>query len=267
MIYLYLALLLVPAGAIFVWGKLVSRFSVKTWIVYRNTGIIGGPVHEMAHAIACLLFGLRIRKLALFAPDAITGQLGYVEFSYSPFSLRNSIGLLIQGIAPLLVGGAFAVLSLGTSSEQSLPNQGLVPLVVWIATVATGSVTAIVDLGTDSLQGFALALLVLVVSMHAIPSTADIALGLKGFTIISVAFGGLIFLLQMIPFQGEGVAMEFIIEAAGLVARYLEICMWHALKGAVTVVTLSVVASVVLILIPACFFQLKSFWEGARGHV
>ncbi|EJS3802564.1 hypothetical protein OE494_29450 [Pseudomonas aeruginosa] len=39
-----------------------------------------------------------------------------------------------------------------------------------IATVATGSVTAIVDLGTDSLQGFALALLVLVVSMHAIPS-------------------------------------------------------------------------------------------------
>lgn len=141
------------------------------------------------------------------------------------------------------------------------------PLVVWIATVATGSVTAIVDLGTDSLQGFALALLVLVVSMHAIPSTADIALGLKGFTIISVAFGGLIFLLQMIPFQGEGVAMEFIIEAAGLVARYLEIGMWHALKGAVTVVTLSVVASVVLILIPACFFQLKSFWEGARGHV
>lgn len=71
MIYLYLALLLVPAGAIFVWGKLVSQFSVKTWIVYRNTGIIGGPVHEMAHAIACLLFGLRIRKLALFAPESI----------------------------------------------------------------------------------------------------------------------------------------------------------------------------------------------------
>lgn len=39
MIYLYLALLIVPAGAIFVWGKLVSQFSVKTWIVYRNTGI------------------------------------------------------------------------------------------------------------------------------------------------------------------------------------------------------------------------------------
>lgn len=70
-------------------------------IYLRNTGIIGGPVHEMAHAITCLLFGLRIRNLALFAPDAITGQLSYVEFSYSPFSLRNSIGLLIQGIAPV----------------------------------------------------------------------------------------------------------------------------------------------------------------------
>ncbi len=236
MIYLYLALLLVPAGAIFVWGRLVSQFSAKTWIIYRNTGIIGGPVHELAHAIACLLFGLRIRKLALFAPDAITGQLGYVEFSYSPFSLRNSIGLLVQGIAPLLAGGAIAV-------------------------------TAIVDLGTGSLQGFALALLVLVISMHAIPSTADIALGLKGFAIIAVAFGGLVFLLQMIPFQGEGVAMAFIIKAADFVARYLEIGMWHALNGAVTVVTLSVVASVVLILLPAFFFHLKSFWDGARGHV
>ena len=103
--------------------------------------------------------------------------------------------------------------------------------------------------------------------MHAIPSTADIALGLKGFAIIAAAFGGLVFLLQMIPFQGEGVAMAFIIKAADLVERYLEIGMWHALSGAVTVVTLSIVASVVLILLPAFFFHLKSFWDGARGHV
>lgn len=265
MIYLYLALLLVPAGAIFVWGKLVSQFSAKTWIIYRNTGVIGGPVHEMAHAIACLLFGLRIRKLALFAPDAITGQLGYVEFSYSPFSLRNSIGLLVQGIAPLLAGGVIAVLCLGTY-ENRLPDQELVSLVVWICDVATGSVTAIVDLGTGSLQGFALASLLLIISMHSIPSTADIALGLKGFAIIAVAFGGLVFLLQMIPFEGEGVAMGFIIKAADLMASYLEIGMWHALSGAVTVVTLSVIACILLILLPAVFFHIKSFWDGARGH-
>ncbi|WP_432780616.1 hypothetical protein QZH44_30395 (plasmid) [Pseudomonas corrugata] len=267
MIYLYLALLLIPAGAIFVWGRLVSQFSAKTWIIYRTTGIIGGPVHEMSHATACLLFGLRIRKIALYAPDAITGQLGYVEFSYSPFSLRNSIGLLVQGIAPLLAGGAFAVLSLGTAYEQSLPDLGLVPLVVWIGTMASGAVTSIVDLGTGSLQGFALALLVLVVTMHAIPSTADIALGLKGLAIIAITFGGFIFLLQMIPSQGEGVAMALITKAADWVVRNLEIGMWHALQGAVTVVTLSVLASVIFILLPAFFSHLKSFWDGARGQI
>lgn len=267
MIYLYLALLIVPAGAIFIWGKLVSQFSVKTWIVYRNTGIIGGPVHEIAHAIACLLFGLRIRKLALYAPNAITGQLGYVEFSYNPFSLRHSLGLLVQGIAPLLAGGAIAVITLGTSLEQSLPDQGLVPLVLWIGDVATGSVTAIIDLATGSVPGFGLAILVLVISMHSIPSPADIALGLKGFAIISVAFGGVVLLLQMIPFQGEGVAMKLITKATDYVAHYLEIGMWHALHGAVAVVTLSVIASALLILLPAFFFHLKSFWNGARGQV
>lgn len=61
--------------------------------------------------------------------------------------------------------------------------------------------------------------------------------------------------------------MAFIIKAADLGTRYLEIGMWHALNGAVTVVTLSVVASLVLILLPAFFFRLKSFWDGARGHI
>lgn len=267
MIYLFLALLIVPAGAIFVWGRLVSRFSAKTWIVYRSTGIIGGPVHEMSHAIACVLFGLRIRKLALFAPDAITGQLGYVEFSYSPFSLRNSIGLLVQGVAPLLAGSAIAVLSLGTAYEHSFPDQGMVPLLGWIGAVATGAIASVVHLGTDSLQGFALALLVLSISIHSIPSTADIALGLKGFAIVTIGFGGLIVLLQMIPFHGEGVAMTYIRGAADLAARYLEIGMWHALSGAVTVVSLSVLASAVFILLPAFIFRLKSFWDGARGRV
>ncbi|CAM3405510.1 hypothetical protein SAMN04490207_0087 [Pseudomonas gessardii] len=133
--------------------------------------------------------------------------------------------------------------------------------------MATGTIASVVHLGTSSLQGFAIALLVMIISMHAIPSTADIALGLKGFAIVTIGFGGLVVLLQMIPFQGEGVAMKYIIRSADLVARYLEIGMWHALNGAVTVVTLSVCGSVVLILLPAIFFHLKSFWDGARGHV
>lgn len=133
--------------------------------------------------------------------------------------------------------------------------------------MATGTIASAVHLGSNSLQGFALALLVLIISMHAIPSTADIALGLKGFVIIAVGFGGLVLLVQMIPFQGEGVAMKFIITSADFVTRYIEIGMWHALSGAVTVVSLSVVASVVFILSPAFIFRLKSFWDGARGRI
>ncbi|WP_137887730.1 hypothetical protein, partial [Pseudomonas sp. 2FE] len=240
MISLYLALLLIPAGAIFLWGRLVSRFSVKTWSVYRNTGIIGSPVHELAHAAACLLFGLRIRKLALFAPDAITGRLGYVDFSYNPFSMRNTIGLVVQGIAPLLAGGAIAVLTLGTANEHGIPDQGIWPLAVWICSVAAGSVSALLEMGGESWAGFGIALLVLIICMHSIPSTADIAVGLRGFAIMAVIFGGVVFLLQMIPGTGEGAVMEFVTNSADEVAYYLERGMWHALNGAVTVVALSV---------------------------
>lgn len=263
MIYLYLALLLVPAGAIFVWGKLVSQFSVRTWAVYKSTGLIGGPVHELAHAIACVIFGLRIRKLALYSPDAISGRLGYVEFSYSPFSLRNSIGLVVQGIAPLLAGGAIAVLVLGTTFEQQLPDQGLLSLVGWIGSIAVGAVTSLVEIGLSSLQGFLLAVLVLVVCMHAIPSTADIKVGLKGLAILALGFAGLIFLLQMAKIDGD--AMALVTNGMDAVSHYLELGMWHALYGAVLVVAISVVANIVLIIIPASLFRVKAFWDGARG--
>ncbi|WP_171011878.1 hypothetical protein, partial [Pseudomonas sp. 2FE] len=64
-----------------------------------------------------------------------------------------------------------------------------------------------------------------------------------------------------------GAVMEFVTNSADEVAYYLERGMWHALNGAVTVVALSVVANILLILIPAGIFYLKSYWDGARGNV
>lgn len=267
MITLYLALLFVPISAIFVWGRLVSRLSTHAWAIYKYTGIIGTPVHELAHVVACLLFRLRIRRIALFAPDAIKGRLGYVEFSHNPFSALHAVGLLVQGVAPLLAGGAIAILGLGMADRIWVPDQGALPLLAWIADFAWATVAALLALAGESLGGAALAILLLVVCMHAIPSVADVAVAMRGFIIIALLVAALVLVAQIAPPADEVVLMgqvELAFRAAG---RLFEMGMWYALAGAVAVVSLSVLASIVLILIPAGIIYLKAFWDGARGRL
>lgn len=267
MISLYLALLLIPALAIWAWNKAVSQFTMRSWGVYKTTGIIGSPIHELSHAIGCILFGLRIKRVVLYAPDAITGQLGHVLFTYNPFSVRNTIGLVVQGVAPLLAGGAIAVLTLSTANKHGIPDQGVWALMIWVWAVAGGAISALIELGSASWSGLVMALLVLIVCMHSIPSTSDIAVGFKGFAIITFIFGGLVFVLQVIPGKGEGIIMRSITRGADSVSIYLEQGMWHVLNAAITVVTLSLLASLFFILIPAGISCVKSFWDGAHGKV
>jgi hypothetical protein len=109
-----LALVLGPLTAVAICLRLVERalssrlLTRLGWGGVWLTGWLGVPIHELSHAAACVLFGHRLRRVRLFAPDRRTGRLGGVEHSFNPRNPWQQLGRLFIGIAPL-VGGAGAL--------------------------------------------------------------------------------------------------------------------------------------------------------------
>ena len=76
------------------------------------TSVIGTPVHELGHAVMCLLFGHRIEAMRLWNPKSDDGRLGYIEHSYRKSNPYAVIGNYFIGIGPLISGGAVVLLLL-----------------------------------------------------------------------------------------------------------------------------------------------------------
>lgn len=70
------------------------------------SSMVGTPVHELSHAITCLIFMHKIIKIEMFSPKE-NGQLGVVEHSYNPMSFYQKAGLFFIGLAPILGGALF----------------------------------------------------------------------------------------------------------------------------------------------------------------
>ena len=75
-------------------------------------GWLGTIIHELGHAVFCLIFRHKITTLKLFDPDPETGTLGYVEHTYDSSSLYQQMGNFFIGIGPILLGTALIYLFL-----------------------------------------------------------------------------------------------------------------------------------------------------------
>jgi len=67
-------------------------------------GWLGTMVHELGHAVFCVIFRHRINKMKLFSLNPMSDKLGYVNHSYNPKSLYQSVGNFFIGIGPILFG-------------------------------------------------------------------------------------------------------------------------------------------------------------------
>jgi len=109
-------------GIILLFGILMYLLSRSTRKAYGNSGMgiidilftgwIGTPVHELGHAVFCVLFGHKIKEIKLFKPNSEDGTLGYVKHSYNSKSLYQRIGCFFIGTGPILFGTAVLFLLL-----------------------------------------------------------------------------------------------------------------------------------------------------------
>ena len=68
------------------------------------TAWIGVPIHELGHAIMCVLFRHKIVATQFFPTDTSQGALGYVQHQYNHKSVYQRIGNFFIGIGPIISG-------------------------------------------------------------------------------------------------------------------------------------------------------------------
>ena len=98
---------------------------------------LGTPIHELGHALFCIIFGHKITKIEFFKPDPQTGTLGYVNHQWNRSNPWQVLGNFFIGIGPVILG-CLALLGL---FYLLVPNSSQ----AWESTIA-----GINEMGSDS---------------------------------------------------------------------------------------------------------------------
>jgi hypothetical protein len=186
-----------PLAAVAVCLRLVERalssrlLSRLGWGGVWLTGWLGVPIHELSHAAACVLFGHRLRRVRLFAPDRRTGRLGGVEHAYDPRNPWQQLGRFFIGVAPL-VGGAGALWLLtwacGPSGVDLAPLQAQARPDGLLSAAAERSLRVLSVLADPAVLGswttWLYLYLCLCIGTHISPSRPDLEGGWPGFLLL-----------------------------------------------------------------------------------
>jgi hypothetical protein len=102
-------------AGIFLFGLLIHFISLITFrsiekaFWRKGTYLVawlGTPIHELGHAIFCVIFMHKIVKIEFFKPDPLTGTLGYVSHKWNHSNPWQVLGNLFIGIGPVILGCA-----------------------------------------------------------------------------------------------------------------------------------------------------------------
>ena len=99
-------------GSIIIFGFVLYVLSSITRRIFAKTlgsktevyltGWIGTPIHELSHALFCLIFRHKINDIKLFNTKSDT--IGYVLHSYDSRSWYQQIGNFFIGVGPIIIG-------------------------------------------------------------------------------------------------------------------------------------------------------------------
>ena len=100
-------------AGIFIFGLLVHFISHLTFNslgkAFGTSGTyiiawLGTPIHELGHALFCIIFGHKITKIEFFKPDPQTGTLGFVNHQWTKGNPWHVLGNFFIGIGPIILG-------------------------------------------------------------------------------------------------------------------------------------------------------------------
>lgn len=169
------------------------------WKAVSITAIIGVPIHEISHAILCLLFRHKITKLVLVQKRDENGVLGYVNHAYNPNSIYQQTGNFFIGIAPIF-GGISVIITLMYAIIPKTYNEFITISMnnLHITKINSAAIKGILNSYADLIQiifsvknftnpYFILFLLLAIcISSHISLSSADIKGASKGLFIIFI---------------------------------------------------------------------------------
>jgi hypothetical protein len=113
--------LFITIGIVFLAGFIINFFKNHTISNFHKslgntailaTGLVGTPIHEIGHALMCILFGHKINAIKFFSFNPKNNVLGYVNHSYRKNSLYQRIGLLFIALGPIFSGVVTIILLL-----------------------------------------------------------------------------------------------------------------------------------------------------------
>jgi len=102
-------------AGIFIFGLLIHFISQLTFKSleksFGSKGVyfvawLGTPIHELGHALFCLIFFNKIDDIKFFKPDPVTGTLGYVYHKWNPKNPWHVLGNFFIGVGPVILGCA-----------------------------------------------------------------------------------------------------------------------------------------------------------------
>lgn len=159
--------------------------------VMMFTGVIGTPIHETGHALACVVFGHKVKEICLFKVSD-DGILGYVNHSYNPKNIYQRAGNFFIGIAPIYFGAAVMLLLLwllvpstfyGVANSASISDVSIVA----VGDSLFGAFKAMFNLSNLSdFRWWIFMFAAFFIALHMTLSKKDIQGSFSGFAILSL---------------------------------------------------------------------------------
>ncbi|MBR2466560.1 MAG: hypothetical protein IKM18_00290 [Clostridia bacterium] len=227
----YLLQLVFSIGIIVVFGLLImlcrrwfcNLMGPKGYKILLITGAVGTPIHELSHALMCLIFGHKITDMKLYQPDSDDGTLGYVNHSYNPKNLYHQIGNFFIGIAPIVCGNAFLLFLMALLVPDVFSDVGAA--IAGVDPSFGGYISVIPEIfaGIFSPSNFAdwrwwiFLVLAIMVASHMELSPADI----KGSVVGLLCISGIVLVVDVLLFIISISALEVVTEAFITFSAYM----------------------------------------------